>query len=370
MNAVWNGQQALDYLLETPSAGRPKPDIILMDVQMPILDGYRATHFIRHHKPYATNDSIRAIPIVAMTASAIQGDKEKCQKAGMDDYLAKPVRGPTLEKMLIKWAIEGQNPARLTTAINKLHHTDDSSNCPSLTDLSDPNLTAEPEDLNGTDPEKLTPPKSSSAKGRPNPSKPSSGKDRPPITATSLRALSTESDRGLQRVEAEEKATALRDSKLIAATEPNPSIIDPHTKVPTPPPSHHNPPPATSHITFSTENKAPSSSTSGAGNDNSSHGTKRPPLARAALTEENISRLDRSQAQDTTLRVPPALKLEESGEVSSSLWVGESEGSPVASPSPRSARAKGAKSGLGRNVSDQSGSTATSRNAREDDGGR
>ena len=338
---------------------------------MPILDGYRATHFIRHHKPYATNDSIRAIPIVAMTASAIQGDKEKCQKAGMDDYLAKPVRGPTLEKMLIKWALEGQNPARLTTTINKLHHTDDSSNCPSLTDLSDPNLTAEPEDLSGTNPDRLSPPKLSSAKGRPTNSNPTSAKARPPITATSLRALSTESDRGLERVEAEEKATALRDSKLIAATDPNPSIIDPNAKIPTSPSSQHNPLSAIPPNTFTTENGTTGSSTGGSGNDNGSHRTKRPPLARAALTEENISRLDRSQAQDTTLRVPPALKLEESGEVSSSLWVGESEGSPVASPrSNKSRGATGAKSGLGRNVSDQSGSTATSRNAREEDTGR
>lgn len=48
-------------------------------------------------------DWLLQVPIVAMTASAIQGDKEKCRDAGMDDYLAKPVRGTTLEKMLVKW---------------------------------------------------------------------------------------------------------------------------------------------------------------------------------------------------------------------------------------------------------------------------
>ena len=75
---------------------------------MPIIDGYRATHIIRHHTPYS--HSSRNIPIVAMTASAIQGDREKCKKAGMDDYLAKPVKGKTLEKMLVRWAINRRNP--------------------------------------------------------------------------------------------------------------------------------------------------------------------------------------------------------------------------------------------------------------------
>lgn len=83
MNAVWNGKEALDYLLEAPSMTHPRPDIILMDCQMPVLDGYRTTHLIRHHSPYSAIASIRTVPIVAMTASAIQGDKEKCFEAGM-----------------------------------------------------------------------------------------------------------------------------------------------------------------------------------------------------------------------------------------------------------------------------------------------
>ena len=87
VSAVWNGKEALEYLTaaDSPEPPHPKPDIILMDVQMPICDGYRATHLIRHHSPY--NVSARNIPIVAMTASAIQGDREKCEQAGMDDYL-------------------------------------------------------------------------------------------------------------------------------------------------------------------------------------------------------------------------------------------------------------------------------------------
>ncbi|KAF2146762.1 uncharacterized protein K452DRAFT_282956 [Aplosporella prunicola CBS 121167] len=106
VNAVWNGKEALDYLLESDGESHPHPDIILMDVQMPIMDGYKATHTIRSEEPFRNRPEIRDIPIVAMTASAIQGDKEKCQEAGMDDYLSKPVRGNLLEKMLVKWAIE------------------------------------------------------------------------------------------------------------------------------------------------------------------------------------------------------------------------------------------------------------------------
>jgi CheY-like chemotaxis protein len=106
VNAVWNGKEALDYLLEEPTPSHPRPNIILMDVQMPIMDGYRATHTIRNQHPF--KDTVDDIPIVAMTASAIQGDREKCKRAGMDDYLAKPVKGKILEDMLVKWAIEGR----------------------------------------------------------------------------------------------------------------------------------------------------------------------------------------------------------------------------------------------------------------------
>ncbi|KAI4925975.1 uncharacterized protein J4E92_006712 [Alternaria infectoria] len=108
VNAVWNGQEALEYLMQEFGPSHPRPDIILMDVQMPIRDGYSATHAIRTESPWRNMPEIRGVPIVAMTASAIQGDKEKCVSCGMDDYLAKPVKGKLLEKMLVKWALEGR----------------------------------------------------------------------------------------------------------------------------------------------------------------------------------------------------------------------------------------------------------------------
>ncbi|KAI0137712.1 hypothetical protein F4776DRAFT_623089 [Hypoxylon sp. NC0597] len=99
--AAWNGKEALEHLEACREGKYTKPDIILMDVQMPVIDGYKCTHILRHHVPYKsyTND----VPIVAMTASAIQGDREKCTKAGMDDYLSKPVKSNTLERMLVRW---------------------------------------------------------------------------------------------------------------------------------------------------------------------------------------------------------------------------------------------------------------------------
>jgi CheY-like chemotaxis protein/HPt (histidine-containing phosphotransfer) domain-containing protein len=92
-----NGRQALDALADP--ARRDQFALVLMDSQMPQLDGYRTTEEIRRREA----GSGRHIPIVAMTASAMQGDRERCLAAGMNDYLAKPVSFEQLAAMLRQW---------------------------------------------------------------------------------------------------------------------------------------------------------------------------------------------------------------------------------------------------------------------------
>jgi len=73
-------------------------DLILMDCQMPILDGYQTTRAIRS-EPGSHQSAI----IIAMTANAMQGDKEECLACGMNDYMAKPIKAPALLKIINKW---------------------------------------------------------------------------------------------------------------------------------------------------------------------------------------------------------------------------------------------------------------------------
>ncbi|KAL1310989.1 hypothetical protein AAFC00_001209 [Neodothiora populina] len=93
--AYGDGQQAVDALLKASKAGDPF-HLVLMDVQMPVLDGYHATREIRRQ----TDPVVRDVLVIAMTASAIRGDREKCLEAGMNNYLAKPVRAHVLKQML------------------------------------------------------------------------------------------------------------------------------------------------------------------------------------------------------------------------------------------------------------------------------
>jgi PAS domain S-box-containing protein len=95
-----NGVQALDALV------RVAYDLVLMDCQMPELDGFEATRRIRALDPATRNPKV---PIIAMTANAMQGDMQACLDAGMNDYIAKPIRSADLMEKIDHWL--GRSPA-------------------------------------------------------------------------------------------------------------------------------------------------------------------------------------------------------------------------------------------------------------------
>src|SRR5690606_31808699 len=92
VHVVSNGVQALEALEQEPF------DVILMDCQMPEMDGFEATSEIRRREGEWAHH-----PIIAMTASAMQGDRERCFVVGMDDYIAKPVQPAALDRVLQRW---------------------------------------------------------------------------------------------------------------------------------------------------------------------------------------------------------------------------------------------------------------------------
>jgi len=112
-DAVANGREAVEALTTRPY------DLVLMDVQMPEMDGFAATRRIREAgvcrcgregvgedgppQTHTRTNSHTRIPIIAMTAHAMQGDREQCLEAGMDDYLAKPIQPQALAAVLENW---------------------------------------------------------------------------------------------------------------------------------------------------------------------------------------------------------------------------------------------------------------------------
>ncbi|MCP4716433.1 MAG: PAS domain S-box protein [Deltaproteobacteria bacterium] len=112
-----NGQEALTSYTNASDSY----DMILMDVQMPKMDGLETTQRIRSLESEArsqneninderrtTNHGLRRIPIVAMTANAMKGDREKCIASGMDDYITKPIKREIVFKIISKWVIDRQ----------------------------------------------------------------------------------------------------------------------------------------------------------------------------------------------------------------------------------------------------------------------
>jgi two-component system sensor histidine kinase/response regulator len=93
-----NGIEALSFLNNTPE-DYPY-SLVVMDCQMPEMDGFEATRQIRAGK---AGDRYRDIPIIAMTANAMQGDRDKCIAAGMNDYLTKPIEANLFYEKLVQW---------------------------------------------------------------------------------------------------------------------------------------------------------------------------------------------------------------------------------------------------------------------------
>jgi two-component system sensor histidine kinase/response regulator len=98
VNVAGNGEEAVERLREA------RFDAVLMDVQMPVMDGFQATALIRQDPALAT------LPIIAMTAYAMQRDREKCLAVGMNDYVTKPFEAAELFGVLAKW-LRPERPA-------------------------------------------------------------------------------------------------------------------------------------------------------------------------------------------------------------------------------------------------------------------
>jgi len=98
---VDNGQAALDAVGTLPYA------LILMDCQMPIMDGFEATRKLRQMERESGQSRL---PVIALTANAMQGDREHCLSVGMDDYISKPVNGEKLREVLDRWTRRARLP--------------------------------------------------------------------------------------------------------------------------------------------------------------------------------------------------------------------------------------------------------------------
>ncbi len=113
VDTVANGLEAVEAVETRPY------DLVLMDVQMPEMDGFEATRRIR-----ALPGKRSRIPIVALTANALKGDREKCLASGMNDYLAKPIDRELLYATLKRW-LDGEEEAAAATAANACDGGDD-----------------------------------------------------------------------------------------------------------------------------------------------------------------------------------------------------------------------------------------------------
>lgn len=89
-----NGKEAIDFLL----AGN-ETDIILLDMMMPVMDGFETLDILRK------DETLKHIPVIALTAKAMKGDREKCLEAGAWDYISKPVNLKVLLDVMNRWVL-------------------------------------------------------------------------------------------------------------------------------------------------------------------------------------------------------------------------------------------------------------------------
>lgn len=125
-NAVLNGQEAVEALKKETYA------VVLMDCQMPEMDGFEATAEIRRLEGNS-NHTI----IIAMTANAMQGDREKCLAAGMDDYLSKPVKLETLHQKLEQWIVSTEKKVEVSPEESNGHFQEETSEIVDISVLTD-----------------------------------------------------------------------------------------------------------------------------------------------------------------------------------------------------------------------------------------
>ena len=104
-----NGREALE------KRERASYDLVLMDCQMPLMSGFDAT---REWRDLEATESSGRVPIIALTANAMAGDRETCIEAGMDDYLAKPFLRADLTRMLLRWLASSTDPVPAAKVAN------------------------------------------------------------------------------------------------------------------------------------------------------------------------------------------------------------------------------------------------------------
>src|SRR6476660_724363 len=136
--------ESLGYEVETADDGvagleamaRATYDAVLMDVQMPRMDGYTATREIRAHEEVG-----RRIPVIAMTAAAVEGERERCLAAGMDDFLTKPVDPTALRAVMGRWLAGTPEEERVEELVEeRMEQTDGRGTAPPIEGLDQARL--------------------------------------------------------------------------------------------------------------------------------------------------------------------------------------------------------------------------------------